>query len=110
MRLSVAGTIYPVRVSTTHDPGHRPGDLLVRVGGVVFAVGAIATIVTFVPMFLGTEPLPSMAYALSMLMGVGFAVAGAGMLRDMAAQRRSHKAAQETGAAAGPGRSSASSA
>ncbi|MDB1088129.1 hypothetical protein PJ985_11195 [Streptomyces sp. ACA25] len=80
-------------MTTTPESERRPGDLLVRIGGILFAIGAIATLVTFVPMFLGTEPLPSAAWAVSMLMGVGFAVAGAGLLRDMAEQRRLARAA-----------------
>ncbi|MFX4293201.1 hypothetical protein [Streptomyces bohaiensis] len=76
----------PERVSS-------PGDLLVRVGGVIFAVGAVATLITFVPMFIGTEPFPVAAYVVSMLMGLGFAVAGAGMARSIAAQRRRDRAA-----------------
>ncbi|MEE1929626.1 hypothetical protein V1J52_15780 [Streptomyces sp. TRM 70351] len=62
--------------------------MLVRFGGGVFALGAVATLITFVPLFLGTEPFPPPAYFLSMLMGAGFALAGAGFLRSLAAQRR----------------------
>ncbi|MFF3289294.1 hypothetical protein [Streptomyces sp. NPDC003023] len=65
-----------------------PGDGLVRAGAVVFIVGAVATLVTVAPLFLGTEPFPTVAYAVSMLMGVGFLVAAAGVLRSIAAQRR----------------------
>lgn len=65
-----------------------PGDGLVKVGVVLFAVGAVATLVTVAPLFLGTEPFPTVAYTVSMLMGVGFAVAAAGVLRSIAAQRR----------------------
>ncbi|WP_257578274.1 hypothetical protein [Streptomyces sp. JJ38] len=62
--------------------------MLIRVGMVVFTLGALATVITFVPLFLGTDPFPSAAYFLSMLMGLGFALAGAGFLRSVAAQRR----------------------
>ncbi|MGG8405771.1 hypothetical protein ACM614_03830 [Streptomyces sp. 12297] len=72
----------------------RPGDALVRTGGIVFIVGAVATLVTMAPLFLGTEPFPSVAYAVCMLMGAGFAIAAAGVLRSMAAQRREARAAQ----------------
>ncbi|MGW2558351.1 hypothetical protein ACWCXB_03695 [Streptomyces sp. NPDC001514] len=65
-----------------------PGDGLVRVGAIVFIVGAVATLVTVAPLFLGTEPFPPFAYAVCMLMGVGFLIAGAGVLRSIAAQRR----------------------
>ncbi|WP_338697771.1 hypothetical protein V2W30_17835 [Streptomyces sp. Q6] len=65
-----------------------PGDGLVKAGGIVFVVGAIATLVTMAPLFLGTEPFPSLAYAVCMLMGVGFLLAAAGVLRGIAVQRR----------------------
>ncbi|MEV7087638.1 hypothetical protein AB0O07_17340 [Streptomyces sp. NPDC093085] len=64
-----------------------PGDGLVRAGAIVFGVGAVATLVTVAPLFLGWTPFPTVAYLVSMLMGVGFAVAGAGVLRSVAAQR-----------------------
>ncbi|MET9372740.1 hypothetical protein ACFYV5_18730 [Streptomyces sp. NPDC003035] len=70
-----------------------PGDGLVRAGAIVFIIGAVATLVTVAPLFLGTEPFPPVAYAVCMLMGVGFLVAGAGVLRSIAAQRRQAKAA-----------------
>ncbi|MGW0464537.1 hypothetical protein ACWDX6_04560 [Streptomyces sp. NPDC003027] len=65
-----------------------PGDGLVRAGAIVFIIGAVATLVTVAPLFLGTDPFPPVAYAVCMLMGVGFLVAGAGVLRSIAAQRR----------------------
>ncbi|ARQ70112.1 hypothetical protein [Streptomyces marincola] len=71
-----------------------PGDGLVRAGGVVFAVGAVATVVTVTPLFIGADPLPTAAYVVSMLMGVGFAVAAAGLLRSVAHQRRADRAAR----------------
>ncbi|MFI6089306.1 hypothetical protein [Streptomyces sp. NPDC051218] len=70
-----------------------PGDGLVRAGAIVFFVGAVATLVTVAPLFLGTEPFPSIAYAVCMLMGVGFVVAVAGVLRGIAVQRRQAKSA-----------------
>ncbi|MFF0449112.1 hypothetical protein ACFYT4_22350 [Streptomyces sp. NPDC004609] len=65
-----------------------PGDGLVRAGAIVFIVGAVATLVTVAPLFLGTEPFPPIAYAVCMLMGVGFVIAAGGVLRSVAAQRR----------------------
>ncbi|MBB1261585.1 hypothetical protein [Streptomyces alkaliterrae] len=76
--------------------GRRPGDLLVRVGGIVFVIGALATLVTFVPFFVGTEPFPPTAYFVSMLMGVGFALAGAGLLRAVFEQRRHTRTTAES--------------
>ncbi len=71
-----------------------PGDGLVRTGALVFIVGAVATLVTMAPLFLGTEPFPSLAYAVCMLMGVGFLIAAAGVLRSIAAQRRATRSAR----------------
>ncbi|MFD8939999.1 hypothetical protein ACFV0R_32890, partial [Streptomyces sp. NPDC059578] len=44
------------------------------------------------PLFLGTTPFPTYMFWLSMLMGVGFAIAGAGVLRTIAAQRSQARA------------------
>ncbi|MEG3627425.1 hypothetical protein [Streptomyces poriticola] len=74
-----------------------PGDRLIRAGAIVFVVGAVATVVTVAPLFLGTTPFPTYMFGLSMLMGVGFAVAGAGVLRSAAAGRRQARAAAEGG-------------
>ncbi|MCC3770405.1 hypothetical protein K6I34_002909 [Streptomyces sp. UNOC14_S4] len=71
----------------------RDGDLLVRIGAIVFLVGAVATLATVAPLFLGAEPLPTAAYFVSMLMGAGFLIAAAGVLRAVAAQRRQARAA-----------------
>ncbi|MFE9846006.1 hypothetical protein ACIA8H_11220 [Streptomyces goshikiensis] len=72
----------------------RPGDALVRAGGVVFIVGAVATLATMAPLFLDVDPFPSYAWAVCMLMGVGFAISAAGVLRSASAQRRAAKASQ----------------
>ncbi|MFF9913817.1 hypothetical protein [Streptomyces sp. NPDC013457] len=74
-----------------------PGDGLVRAGAIVFIIGAVATLVTVAPLFLGTDPFPPIAYAVCMLMGVGFLVAGAGVLRSIGAQRRQARAAAVQG-------------
>ncbi|MFI0981141.1 hypothetical protein ACH4SP_29555 [Streptomyces sp. NPDC021093] len=76
------------------------GDRLVRVGAVVFFVGAVATLVTVAPLFLKTEPFPSVAYAVCMLMGVGFVIAAAGVLWSISAQRRQAKAVSASPASA----------
>ncbi len=81
---------YPGQVS---DETPQAGDLLVRIGAIVFLVGALATLVTVLPLFLGTKPLPWEFYWVSMLMGAGFLIAGAGVLRSVAAQRRQAEAA-----------------
>jgi len=69
-----------------------PGDRLIRAGAIVFFVGAVATLVTVAPLFLGTTPFPTYMFGLSMLMGVGFLVSGAGVLRSIAAGRRQARA------------------
>ncbi|MER6480983.1 hypothetical protein [Streptomyces filamentosus] len=73
-----------------------PGDGLVKAGVVVFAIGAVATLVTVAPLLLGTDPFPTVAYLVSMLMGVGFVVAAAGVLRSIAAQRRQARRVRPT--------------
>ncbi|WP_433890050.1 hypothetical protein [Streptomyces sp. CA-111067] len=65
-----------------------PGDLLVRIGAIIFLVGAVGTIATVAPLLLGTHRLPTPAYFVSMLMGVGLAVALVGLLRSALAQRQ----------------------
>ncbi|MEV0182537.1 hypothetical protein AB0I54_25010 [Streptomyces sp. NPDC050625] len=65
-----------------------PGDGLIRTGAVVFFIGAVATLVTVAPLFLGAKPFPTYMFGLSMLMAVGFLVAGAGVLRSIASGRR----------------------
>ncbi|NJP46910.1 hypothetical protein [Actinacidiphila epipremni] len=64
------------------------GDLLVRIGAIVFVVGAAGTLATVAPLLLGTRRLPTPAYFVSMLMGVGLALALLGLLRSALAQRR----------------------
>lgn len=65
-----------------------PGDRLIRAGVIVFFIGAVATLVTVAPLFLGATPFPTYMFGLSMLMAVGFLVAGAGVLQSIAAGRR----------------------
>jgi len=76
------------------------GDLLVRVGAIVFLVGAVGTIATVAPLLLGTSRLPTPAYFVSMLMGVGLAVALVGLLRAALAQRQTAAPEETAGQAA----------
>jgi hypothetical protein len=71
----------------THET-NKAGDLLVRAGAVVFIIGALGTLATIAPLFLGSDPLPTAAYLVSMLMAVGFALALAGLLRSAQAASR----------------------
>ena len=64
------------------------GDRLIRAGVIVFFVGAVATLVTVAPLLLGTKPFPTYMFGLSMLMAVGFLMAGAGLLQSIAEGRR----------------------
>nr|WP_202458123.1 hypothetical protein [Streptomyces sp. SID5464] len=84
---------YPGRVrDKTQTNSAAPGDRLVRAGAIVFFIGAVATLVTVAPLFLGTTPFPTYMFGLSMLMAVGFLMAGAGVLRSVAAGRRQARA------------------
>ncbi|MFD7919037.1 hypothetical protein ACFV3R_07425 [Streptomyces sp. NPDC059740] len=80
------------RATARTRPGLAPGDLLVRAGAIVFLLGAAATLATMTPLFTGSDPLPSVFYWLCMLMGLGFLLAAAGVLRSVAAQRRRARA------------------
>ncbi|MEU9186917.1 hypothetical protein AB0D14_20685 [Streptomyces sp. NPDC048484] len=64
------------------------GDGLIRAGAIVFIVGAVATLVTVAPLLLDTTPFPPYMFGLSMLMGVGFLIAGAGVFQSIASGRR----------------------
>ncbi|MET7287816.1 hypothetical protein [Streptomyces sp. NPDC005573] len=77
----------------TQTNSAAPGDRLIRAGVIVFFLGVVATLITVVPLFLGAKPFPTFMYGLSMLMAVGFLVAGAGVLRSVAAGRRQARAA-----------------
>ncbi|MEU8977771.1 hypothetical protein [Streptomyces sp. NPDC048309] len=70
------------------------GDRLIRAGAIIFFIGALATLVTVAPLLLGTTPFPTYMFGLSMLMGVGFLLAGAGVLQSIAEGRRRARAAR----------------
>ncbi|MBC2904571.1 hypothetical protein [Streptomyces cupreus] len=78
----------------TQTNSAAPGDRLIRVGAVVFFIGAVATVVTVAPLLLGTTPFPTYMFGLSMLMGLGFLIAGVGVLQSIAAGRRQARAGQ----------------
>lgn len=63
----------------------------------MFFIGAVATLVTVAPFLLGTTPFPTYMFGLSMLMAVGFVVAGAGVLQSIAAGRRQARAGTPSG-------------
>ena len=67
----------------------QPGDTLVRVGAILFVIGAVATVVTVAPLFLHLTRLPTAAYFVCMVMPLGFGVALIGLLRSARSQRRS---------------------
>jgi hypothetical protein len=84
----------PVRDETqTNSAG--PGDRLISAGAIVFFIGVVATVVTVAPLFLGAKPFPTFMYGLSMLMAVGFVLAGAGLLRSIGAGRRAARSGTE---------------
>ncbi|WP_055468467.1 hypothetical protein [Streptomyces ardesiacus] len=88
----------------TQTNSAAPGDGLIRAGAIIFFVGAVATLVTVAPLLLGTTPFPTFMFLLSMLMGVGFLVAGAGVLRSAAAGRRQARAASRPSVSPSPSR------
>lgn len=58
----------------------------------MFIIGAVATVVTVAPLLLGTTPFPTYMFGLSMLMGVGFLIAGVGVFQSISAGRRQARA------------------
>ncbi|AUG79148.1 hypothetical protein CFP65_4399 [Kitasatospora sp. MMS16-BH015] len=81
-----------MKTSTT-----EPGAAFVRAGGIVFGLGSVATLVTFVPLFFHLKPLPTAAYWLCMLMPLGFLLSLVGLLQGARAQK--HRAEEGSGAA-----------
>ncbi|OIV37049.1 hypothetical protein BIV57_12850 [Mangrovactinospora gilvigrisea] len=59
-----------------------------RIGAVLFLVGAVATIATVVPFLIHSHPLPTAAYLVSMVMPLGMALALIGLLTSALAQKR----------------------
>jgi hypothetical protein len=76
----------------TQTNSAEPGDRLIRAGAIVFFLGAVATLVTVAPLLLHTTPFPTYMFGLSMLMGIGFLMAGAGLLQSISAGRRQARA------------------
>nr|WP_258527560.1 hypothetical protein [Streptomyces sp. NBRC 110611] len=68
----------------------------------MFLLGALATLATVTPLFLGTPPLPSAFYWLCMLMGLGFLVAATGLVRSALTQRRQAEATSGVPGVSGP--------
>lgn len=85
------GCPYVEEMAVSNQPADR-GDALVRAGAIVFAAGAVVTLVTFVPLFLDLTRLPSAAYWACMLMPLGFLLSLAGLLASARAQRRRARA------------------
>ena len=71
-------------------PEQRRLERLTVAGGVLTVIGLVATVATVVPSLMGTDPLPTVAYLLSMLMPVGFGLLLVGLYG--AARARSRRA------------------
>lgn len=80
-----------------------PGDLLVRTGAITFLVGTVGTVVTVAPLLLHTKRLPTPAYFVSMLMGLGLALALVGLLKAALAQRHATAGTATSGGTGGTG-------
>ncbi|MDQ1673414.1 MAG: hypothetical protein QOC98_1976 [Frankiaceae bacterium] len=72
-----------------HGSAPGPGDLLVRAGAALFAVGVLAVVVMVVPFFTGSAKPPLAVDVLATLTPVGFAIALVGLLVQARADRRS---------------------
>ncbi|MFL6179741.1 MAG: hypothetical protein ACJ74E_07825 [Actinomycetes bacterium] len=69
-------------------PSDRPGEMVVRLGAVLVAVGFLATVITLVPLFLDAEPLPVAFYLLCFLAPVGLGLILVGLWRTARARGR----------------------
>ena len=69
-------------------------DRLLRTGVIVFAVGAVFSVVTLVPFLVGASPLPTWVYALSVLAPIGLAIVLYGLWRKARRHGRATRAAQ----------------
>jgi hypothetical protein len=70
-----------LRQRTQEAGDGRPGagDRLVAAGAVIFGVGLLATLVTIVPLFLGSDRLPTVFYLAALFAPLGVAVALVGV-------------------------------
>ena len=77
--------------------GRRPGDLLVRVGALLFVLGVVAVVAAVVPAVLGDRParLP-LVVAAGSLLPLGFGVALLGLLRAARTNRREARRTRST--------------
>src|SRR4051812_22408483 len=72
----------------------RPGDGLVRAGGVVFVLGLIAVLVVVLPFFFGKQDWPlALNLAAGVLPPLGLALALAGLVRSARRTARDNRAA-----------------
>ena len=72
----------------------RPGDGLVRVGAVLFAVGVLALVASVVPAVISGAPAQStLVVVAGVLLPLGFAVALVGLLRGARTARRAARRA-----------------
>lgn len=68
-------------------PDPRPGDLLVRIGAVVFGVGVLGVLAALVPFLLGRQDAPLWTTLVASLLPVGLLVALLGLLRAALSRR-----------------------
>ena len=66
----------------------QPGDRLVRLGAIVFALGVLGVLAVLAPFLLGRADAPLWTTLLASLLPVGLGLALAGLLRGARARRR----------------------
>ena len=72
--------------SPRHAAAGQPGDALVRVGAVLFAVGVVGVLAAVVPFLLGRDDAPLPVALTASLLPVGLGVSLLGLLRGTRAQ------------------------
>jgi VIT1/CCC1 family predicted Fe2+/Mn2+ transporter len=68
----------------------RPGERLVRVGAVVFAIGVVGVLLAVVPFFFGRSDASSWTTLTASLLPVGLGIALVGLLVGARSRRRVH--------------------
>jgi VIT1/CCC1 family predicted Fe2+/Mn2+ transporter len=66
----------------------RPGEGLVRIGAVVFAVGVVGVLLAVVPFFFGRQDASSLVTLTASLLPVGLGIALVGLLVGARSRRR----------------------
>ena len=69
------------------NPATSPADRVLRIGGVITAIGIVCTLIAMLPLVIPSLDLPGAMWFLAMLTGVGLVVVFAGLAMGARARR-----------------------